>query len=66
VTECVGAGDSAGLSVSLRLETPPGAAEPDRLAIQVRIPLAMIGQLTAAAADRPPGEPPPACPPAAG
>ena len=27
MTECVGVGDSAGLSVSLRLETPPGSAE---------------------------------------
>jgi len=34
-----------GLAVSLHLEAPPGAVEPDRLAVEVRIPLSTLTKL---------------------
>ncbi len=41
----VGVSDVDGLSVTLHTEIPPGGTEPDRLAIEVRVPLSMLRQL---------------------
>ena len=38
----VGVCGHEGLAVSLHLEAPPGGIEPDRLAVEVRIPLATL------------------------
>ena len=40
-----GLGDVDGLSVSLHLETPPDAEQPDRLAVELRIPCHVIREL---------------------
>lgn len=40
-----GLGDVAGVSVSLHLETPPDAEQPDRLAVELRIPCQVIREL---------------------
>ncbi len=61
VVRSVGVSDCAGLSGSLCLEIPSGATEPDRLAIEVRVPLELLGQLTTPA-DAPSHASPPASP----
>jgi hypothetical protein len=42
----IGLGEADGLSVSLHLETPPGAADPDRVAVELRIPYSVLAELT--------------------
>jgi len=45
-------GVSAGVdgpSISLHMEIPPGGTEPDRLAIEIRIPLSTLRQLSESA-----------------
>ncbi len=38
-----------GPSISLHMEIPPGGTEPDRLAIEIRIPLSTLRQLSESA-----------------
>ena len=45
MAESIGVSSSGGLSVSVHLETAPGALSPDRLAVNVLIPLDVLCDL---------------------
>jgi hypothetical protein len=53
MAESVGVGDCDGLSIELHAEIPPDAAEPDRLAIAIRIPFDVLRTLLPPATGEP-------------